>query len=464
MKQSLLITLMLALAFCLNAQDFNPLAIEKQYPDDKRAATVYDTFVEKQLDEETTALRTTWIANRPKDNWFVSLFGGAGILMSEETRYMPFWDNQVAPTAGFAIGRWFTPVWGLRVSGSAANLNGYAIWNERNVEPDGTVSNVGWGFGDWYIGKKYPAPGVMATNTYVHAYDRAAGSELIYNRFLQNATPLKTPEGDGYTFDVKYAGLSFDYMVNLKSLFLPYNHKGFFNPVLYGGLGYTYTLGNKGKEITDVHCAMLKGGLQLNFRLGDRWQLFVDGQALIVPENFDRRVGDGFTQDFVANVTAGLTYRINFRHFIKAPVFDPREITAILDEVEELRNRPIPVCPPMIVCPPPVEPEPFMLTPVFFTLDSYVVRDNQLISIAKAAQYLMENSNAKIKIAAYADKNTGNPKYNMKLSANRANAVADVLVQKFGIEKDRLIVEYYGDTVQPFEENDWNRVAIFVIP
>jgi len=50
----------------------------------------------------------------------------------------------------------------------------------------------------------------------------------------------------------------------------------------------------------------------------------------------------------------------------------------------------------------------------------------------------------------------------MQISKKRAEAVAKVLIDKFGINKSRLTVSYKGDTVQPFAKNDDNRVTIFV--
>jgi outer membrane protein OmpA-like peptidoglycan-associated protein len=146
---------------------------------------------------------------------------------------------------------------------------------------------------------------------------------------------------------------------------------------------------------------------------------------------------------------------------------DQDQLNAMNKEINDLRNRPQVVCPPVVVCPEQKEVvkevvKEIELTPVFFTINSYTVRDNQLLSIAKAAQYLLNKPSAKLEIAAYADKNTGKASYNLKLSEKRANAVVDILVQKFGIEKSRLKVSFHGDKVQPFAENDQNRVAIFV--
>jgi outer membrane protein OmpA-like peptidoglycan-associated protein len=219
-----------------------------------------------------------------------------------------------------------------------------------------------------------------------------------------------------------------------------------------------------------VNSILEKAGLQLNFRLHDRWDFYIEGEALALPEHFDRHLGGDQTQDLLVNAKAGFTYRINFRHFIKAPLIDQDQLDALNNEINDLRNRQPVVCPPVTPCPPPPAPvvvekaKDVELDPVFFTIDSYVVRDNQLLSVAKAAQYLIDNPDARLEVAAYADKNTGNPKHNWTLSNNRVKAVVRVLTNKFGIDKSRLTTSFYGDTVQPYDEANYtkNRVAIFI--
>ncbi len=73
------------------------------------------------------------------------------------------------------------------------------------------------------------------------------------------------------------------------------------------------------------------------------------------------------------------------------------------------------------------------------------------------------NENAKVNIVAYADKQTGTPEYNFALSERRARAVADALINEYGISSDRISIDWKGDTEQPYAENDWNRVAIFFV-
>ncbi len=50
---------------------------------------------------------------------------------------------------------------------------------------------------------------------------------------------------------------------------------------------------------------------------------------------------------------------------------------------------------------------------------------------------------------------------NLKLSEKRANAVADALVNTYGISRDRLTIRFDGSDVQPYSTNDWNRIVIF---
>ena len=77
------------------------------------------------------------------------------------------------------------------------------------------------------------------------------------------------------------------------------------------------------------------------------------------------------------------------------------------------------------------------------------------------AEWLKANPKENVNIVGYADKNTGTAAYNLKLSEKRANAVADALVNTYGISRDRLTIRFDGSDVQPYSTNDWNRIVIF---
>ena len=76
------------------------------------------------------------------------------------------------------------------------------------------------------------------------------------------------------------------------------------------------------------------------------------------------------------------------------------------------------------------------------------------------ANYLKDNPDAKASVTGYADSGTGTAEINQRLARQRAEAVRDLLVQKYGIDESRLTVDSKGSSEQPFAENDWNRVVI----
>ena len=93
---------------------------------------------------------------------------------------------------------------------------------------------------------------------------------------------------------------------------------------------------------------------------------------------------------------------------------------------------------------------------VFFTIGSTVIRKAEAEKIEKLAAWMKANPDFTVTLVGYADKETGTPKGNMKLSEGRVEKVKAMLV-KLGVEPSR--VDFKGDTVQPFAENAKNRVV-----
>ncbi|GHT62615.1 membrane protein [Bacteroidia bacterium] len=439
------LTALLAI-FTVNAQNFNDLAVEKQYPDDSKALEVYQAAVDRQVDPATPASKVTWLANKPANNWFFSLEGGLAWLGSEGFREIDLADN-LKLTGGFALGRWLNPVLGIRLDVSAAKLS--TIMGESSM---------------LYIGQNHTNPQGKETP---ESYWKADGSQFWKDRFFNDGKKYK----NGYLCDFTYAGASVDLMVNLKNLFTPYNPNTFFNPVIYGGIGYAHTFMDG--ERTAVNVMMERFGLQFNFRLAKQWDLYLAVEDMMVPELFDRQIGGNREQDQVLSAKLGLTYHFGFNNFIKAPFGavqtveaapDQSQIKALNDKINDLKQRLNDCLSKPAPTPVPVTPEhPVGLEPVFFNLDKYDIRDNsEMAKIEKAAQYLKDNKEAILVLAGFADVKTGSHSHNWTLSKNRINTVADVLVKKYGINKNRLIFAPGGDKTQPFSVNDKNRVVLFL--
>ena len=115
-------------------------------------------------------------------------------------------------------------------------------------------------------------------------------------------------------------------------------------------------------------------------------------------------------------------------------------------------------------CPEPVQKDcvnaPLMTT-VRFTINSDKIMPTEEVNVYNMAEWLKANPKEKVVVCGYADKDTGTAEYNKELSERRANAVADALVNTYGISRDRLTIKYDGSDVQPYSTNDWNRIVIF---
>jgi outer membrane protein OmpA-like peptidoglycan-associated protein len=428
----------------VNAQNSNDLAVENQYPNDAKALEIYQAAAERQVDITTPASKVTWLANNPGNNWFFSLEGGLAWLGSENYREVDLKDN-LKVTGGFAFGRWFNPVVGIRLNASAAKLSSY-------LTPGGT----------YYIGENHLNPnGVKSSQSYY----KDDGSNFFKDRFYNDGKKYK----NGYLCDFTYGAASVDLLVNVKNLFTTYNPNAFFNPVIYGGIGYAHTL--KDGERTAVNSIMEKFGIQFNFRIAKNWDLYLAGETMLVPEAFDRKIGGDREQDQVVSAKLGLTYHFGFNNFIKAPLGketviqaqpDQSQINALNDKINDLKTR-LAEClatPTTPVAPVP-EVKSVVLDPVFFELDKSIVRNSELSNIEKAADYLKSHQDAKLVLAGFADVKTGTHPHNFTLSKNRIDAVVDILVKKYGIDKNRLTLLPGGDKIQPFKVNEQNRVVMF---
>lgn len=91
----------------------------------------------------------------------------------------------------------------------------------------------------------------------------------------------------------------------------------------------------------------------------------------------------------------------------------------------------------------------------------FVINKAELTSQSNAYLYSIAQAykDSELIVKGYADVKTGNPEYNMELSKKRAEVVKNKLIE-YGATN--VSIEALGDTVQPFVDNDMNRVAIVI--
>ncbi len=101
---------------------------------------------------------------------------------------------------------------------------------------------------------------------------------------------------------------------------------------------------------------------------------------------------------------------------------------------------------------------------VFFKISTIKITKDEMYKVAEVARYMKTNPDTKVTVTGYADKGTGSMKLNLRLSAQRAEAVANALIKEYGIASDRITVKSMGEVEdQPYSTPAQNRVAICIV-
>lgn len=275
-------------------------------------------------------------------------------------------------------------------------------------------------------------------------------------------------------------GASLDFTINVLNTFL-YDYDRRFNVLAIAGIGYSHMF-EKHNDFADEisinevnnykkgNYIVPKVGLQLNYRVSDPVLIFLEGDFRVYSDKLDEIVNKA-QYDGQMVLTAGITYKFKNRDgsrgFRYIPSYNQEDIDALNNEInslkEQLESKPkeVEVVKEVKVVENVVEKDLAPVT-VSFSLNSSSIEEKQKANIENIATYLKDNPDVKVSVVGYADKETGTAEYNKELSVDRAEAVAKLLVDKYGIDKSRLTVCGEGDTVQRYEKNDWNRAVIFM--
>ena len=102
-----------------------------------------------------------------------------------------------------------------------------------------------------------------------------------------------------------------------------------------------------------------------------------------------------------------------------------------------------------------------LMTNVFFKVNKWDITRDQQPNVERVAIYLKNHKDATVDIKGYASPE-GPLENNIKLANNRAAAVKDMLVKKYGIKANRINAEGQG-IGNMFSELEWNRVSVCTI-
>ena len=362
------------------------------------SAMAQATYTDKNGDEYTF-----------KKHFFLDLQAGGQYTLGEAK-----FKDLLSPNFQGAIGYQFTPVFGLR-----AQMNG--IW-----------SRGGW---DGFRAKKG-----------------------------------ETPYTASYKY--KYVAPGLDFMFNLSNLIGGWNPNRVVNATVFLGGGINWAGGNQEvnnlaaslQDPSDYNLEYLwqgkkvrpfgRAGLDIEFKVSKCVSIMLEGNANIISDKYNSKKASN--PDWYFNALAGV--RINLG----------KSYTKTTKPVEEPAPAPAPVQEYVAPQPEP-QPEPVVekkaeeiRRDIFFTIGSNKISAEENKKILEVIDFLVANPDAKVVVTGYADKGTGNDRINDRIAAKRAAAVTWMLKKKYGIPAERITEQSKGARVQPFAENDKNRVSIMI--
>ena len=339
-----------------------------------------------------------------KKHAFLDLQGGAQYTLGEAK-----FGDLISPNVQLGIGYQFTPVFGMRLQANGWQSKGG--WNGYKATKDGTPYTADYKF-------KYVAPGL-------------------------------------------------DFMFNLSNLFCGWNPNRVFNATAFIGGGANFAWGND--EVNELAATMKntsaynleylwdgtkvrpygRAGIDLEFKVSKAVSIMIEGNSNITTDKYNsKKAGNA---DWYFNALAGLRINLGKSHTKAEPV---KEAPVPVQEYVKPEPKPLPK----------VEEKKVeeIRRDVFFVINSNKIASNEESKIKEVVDFLNANPDAKVVVTGYADAGTGNDRINDAISAKRAAAVVKVLKEKYGIEESRITEDSKGARVQPFSENDKNRVSIMV--
>ncbi|MBQ9169986.1 MAG: OmpA family protein [Bacteroidaceae bacterium] len=201
-------------------------------------------------------------------------------------------------------------------------------------------------------------------------------------------------------------------------------------------------------------------GAYLDFNVSRRVALGLELNNNFLSDTYNSK--DAGNVDWYFNLLAGVKVRLG--KLGKKATATPVEPVVVEKIVEKIVEKPVEKVVEKVVYKdqPAPEKRETLRRDIFYTLRGSDISRTEMAKIEDVVNYLNKYPEANVTITGYADKNTGNPTLNVGYARSRAQGVADILNNKYGIERSRMTVDSKGDTVQPYEQNDLNRVTICI--
>lgn len=264
------------------------------------------------------------------------------------------------------------------------------------------------------------------------------------------------------TYKFNYVAPGLDFIFNLSNAFCGWNPNRVFNVSAFLGAGANIAWSNDDAvAMADAnHMRYIwdgtkikpfgRGGVELNFRVSKAVSIMVEGNANILNDRYNSKKADN--PDWYFNALAGLRINLGSSYDKKAPEPEPEPAPEPQPYVEPT---PAPAPEPVVQKADPLRRD------VFFTINKFAVAKSEMQKVDDIVAYMNEHPEANVNVTGYADAGTGNDRINDRIARQRAQAVVNALKEK-GIAESRITMDSKGARVQPFAENNKNRVTIMI--
>lgn len=281
---------------------------------------------------------------------------------------------------------------------------------------------------------------------------------------------------DRNVYKWNYVAPALDLTVDLTNVFGGFNPKRVVAVGVFAGVGANIAF--KNDEAADVKAKLnaanvdalrlywdgtktrflTQFGANLDFKVSSRVSLGIELQANFVPDSYNsKKAGNS---DWYFNGLVGIKVALGKTHSTKViPAVVPTTVykrdTIYVDRIVE---KPVEKIVEKIV----EARKQALRRDVFFTLAKTLISKTEMLKVDDIANFMKENPNTKVTVTGYADKGTGTKEINLRLSKQRAEAVAKALYEK-GISSDRVkVLSMDADMEQPYIDPIQNRVAICI--
>ena len=359
------------------------------------AAFAQTTTITQDTVIQESADRYKMITNHFFDNWVLGASAGAQLFYADHNKQMEFSDR-ITPAYQVTLGKWFSPGLGFR-----AGVSGLKLY--------GVTQNKSYSTGE--------------------VYDASQKLEKQ---------------------EIEFYHIHGDMLFNLSNIFGSFRADRFYSISPYLGVGWIKTTaGPESREIT----ANL--GIYNAFRLGNAIDLTLDIRGAVASDRFDGEIGKR-REEGVLSTTLGLAFKFNKQGWEKPTTttisYDEVALNALADRLtmlekdnESLRSQ-LANAKSSSVSDVKVENRllaaPILVT---FPINKSTVSNEARVNLGFFAKVIKEGSSSVVyNVTGYADKGTGTPAINERLSRNRAQVIYDVLTKEFGVSANQLQVAHEG--------------------